>query len=497
MTGARLLPMLLLCSAVIAGVTVLRPALAQTPAASAPLPLSAEQVRQDLDALYDNLRQGHYDLFAYRDEEAYQAFYQGLRSAIAKPLDRAEAAALYQRLAAFGRIGHASTDAPAQEFVAHMRSGGRFVPLFARVETDGRIVLTRTADLSATVPAGAELIAIDGEPAIRWLNRLSELVSAERAYMAYARLEELLPALLWVTQRSDDPLPVRLRIAGRIVDTAIAPVSFAEFGAIGTAHPAARHGIDFRTRDARMLGDGIAYLRPGPFGALPGDGDTPIAAFEAFLAKAFAEFMAAGASDLILDLRNNSGGDNSFSDPMIAWFANKPFRFSSNFRLRASAPTKAQYDSIDPGMVGRDTTLARLIAAERSQPNGTRYPFEIALVPPRAGQRYTSRVWVLVNRHSYSNAASVAAIVQDYGFGTIIGEETADLPTTFASIVEFTLPNSGFRIAYPKSYFIRPSGDERIRGVVPDIALSRETVPTAEDAVLQAARLEIAKSRIP
>ncbi|MCR5879165.1 S41 family peptidase [Phenylobacterium sp. J367] len=187
----------------------------------------------------------------------------------------------------------------------------------------------------------------------------------------------------------------------------------------------------------------------------------------------------------MLDLRNNPGGDNGFSDPMVAWFADRPFRFASSFRLKASPQAKAWYrERLAKGEV--DPMLAALAEAEAAQPDGARYAFDLPLNPPRAEPRFAGKVYVLVNRHSYSNAASVAALIQDYGFGEVIGEETADVPTTYASVLQFALP-SGIVVTYPKSRIVRPSGDERLVGVLPDHPLEREPIATATDAVLDRA----------
>jgi C-terminal processing protease CtpA/Prc len=100
--------------------------------------------------------------------------------------------------------------------------------------------------------------------------------------------------------------------------------------------------------------------------------------------------------------------------------------------------------------------------------DGEQFAFELPYAHPREGSRFSGRVYALVNRHSDSNAAVVAAINQDYGFGVVIEEETADLPTTHASSVQFALPNTGIVVTYPKACFVRPSGDETVQGVLPD-----------------------------
>jgi hypothetical protein len=75
----------------------------------------------------------------------------------------------------------------------------------------------------------------------------------------------------------------------------------------------------------------------------------------------------------------------------------------------------------------------------------------IPLVEPREGRRFTGAVCLLINRQSYSNAVLVAAIAQDYGFATVIGEETADLASTFGAAEKFTLPGTGIEVSFPKA----------------------------------------------
>jgi len=79
----------------------------------------------------------------------------------------------------------------------------------------------------------------------------------------------------------------------------------------------------------------------------------------------------------------------------------------------------------------------------------------VPAVAPREGERFTGKVFVLIDRYSYSNAVNVAALVQDYKFGTVIGEETADMATTYGAMEQFTLPLTGLSVGYAKAYLIR------------------------------------------
>jgi len=94
---------------------------------------------------------------------------------------------------------------------------------------------------------------------------------------------------------------------------------------------------------------------------------------------------------------------------------------------------------------------------------------------------------VLVDRHSFSNATSVAALVQDYSFGTVLGEETADVASNYASVLYFDLPKTGITVTFPKSHFVRPNGRDDVSGVTPNVPLRRAPIGVADDVVLEEA----------
>ncbi|MGK6319080.1 S41 family peptidase [Sphingomonas sp. DT-204] len=468
--------------------------------ASAPGPgLPPEAVRSDLAFLYRGLQEAHFDLYAHRSRPDYDAYYRTLMATIRKPMDATAAAILFQKFVAYGRIGHARVNAPIGAFVSYLHGGGTMLPLFVRVDGD-RVLLTETADESGSLRAGTEVIAIAGEPIRRLLDRLAGYVSAERPYMAYAQMEESFPALLWMDRGPIPSVTVTARIAGRTVKVPVRALTLDQRTALVARFPTSELPVDFATREYKALDRGVAYLRPGPFynTEAASDGAAPsyeASSFRTFIDDSLRKVVASGATDLLIDLRNNPGGDNSFSDPMIAWFADRPFRFASSFMLKASAATKADYARQRAAGTAVDPDFQRQMDAEERQPNGTRYRYELPMVAPRPEPRFHGRVWVLINRHSYSNAASVAALVQDYRFGKVIGEETADVASNYASVQHFALPKTAITVTYPKSHFVRPSGRDEVAGVKPDYAIDRPSIAATEDVALNRA-LEIIGSEV-
>src|SRR5690606_31117311 len=129
----------------------------------------------------------------------------------------------------------------------------------------------------------------------------------------------------------------------------------------------------------------------------------------------------------------------------------------------------------------------RYEALYAAHPPGKRFEVEFPAVPPRKDARFDGPVYLLIHRHTYSTAAIVAALVQDYGFARILGEETSDLATTYGAMEHFTLTHTGIQVGFPKAYMVRPSGDTSARGVVPDLAIRTPPGDEAWGRVLQQA----------
>jgi C-terminal processing protease CtpA/Prc len=123
-------------------------------------------------------------------------------------------------------------------------------------------------------------------------------------------------------------------------------------------------------------------------------------------------------------------------------------------------------------------------------PDGTRFEADLGETLPRNDAlSYKGPVYVLVDRFSFSNAAIVAAIVQDYDFGTLIGEETSYVPSSCGAIHTFTLPHTEQTVVYSKACSIRPNGDTAMRGVVPDVLASDDLFTDADEILEKALAL--------
>ncbi len=450
---------------------------------------NGDPARADLDSLYRSLQSAHYDLFAHRSKPEYDALFRELSSRLPAAASRLDLIRAFQPFVAYGNIGHARLEFPIVEYVQAAGEGGTVLPFDIRVAGD-RVFVTHSYLQNSRIQPGVELLAFDDEPIGKVVERVSRYVSGERPYMVHAQLERFFPRWLWLDQGSIGELRVSARRGEESFVETIHGMPIGEVEPLKSEWTEALSG-----REVRFLDASTAYLRPGPFYNVDGGDSMDPASFRQFIDDAFRKILDAKPATLIIDVRDNPGGDNSFSDLMVAWFADRPFRFSDDFSIKASSEIRQQFEKQIAASTDEDGIVEQMYRAVKDRKDGEIVPIELPRVSPRP-ERFEGDVFLLVNRHSYSNAASLAGMLQDYGFAKIIGEETADLPTSYASSAQFTLPNSGIVVTYPKGYFVRPNGDESVRGAIPDFEIPAAVFLEGHDAVLRAAQAIAADANV-
>ncbi len=461
---------------------------AESPAAAEPL-VSVEDQRADFAALYAGLRANHYDLYARLDRKAYDRLYRRTLAGLEQPAPRLEVERRFQTFIAAGRVAHARIDYILPAFRAWRKQGGTQFPIPVRV-MGGHVLISQAPRTIPELGQGAEITAISGVPMRNLMRRIRANVSADDDYMSDSLIELDFAPWLWLELGPQKSFEVRLKGQAKPVT-----VQSMTRDQIAAEFPAKALDIDVTERVAKVYPGGVAYLRPGVFINLdPGADPYDTASFRRFIDGAFETYQRAGATRLIIDLRDNPGGHNAFSDPMIAWFATRPFHFFSQFRIKASvAAVQANAERLSAGEPGREASLLLQQAYAKARSPGDLVDLPSAEAQPRAGGRFTGAVYVLVNRRTYSNSVAVAALVQDYGFGKIMGEPTSDLATTFGAMEQFSLPRTGILVGYPKAYIVRPNASVAAKGVTPDLPITTPVFEGQDDPVLAEAMRRVSK----
>ena len=408
------------------------------------------QVREDLAYLRTSLEEAHYNLYAYTTKKEFDSIYSKVKKSINKDsLSLLEATSLFQNLISSVKNGHTEISFPGQAYGEYVYGGGTVFPLELAFEYNQALVRKNWSG-NDEILKGAAVIAINGMPMSTILSRIYPLISAERPYFKNTKIELFsFPRYYWQAFGAQQNFDVVIRNGQTTQEYRLKAVPALE------GYEMKRNETVMPERKLEFYGT-AAYLNPGNF-----SGEE--LKYRAFIDSAFIAIKKHDASNLIVDLRNNLGGEDSFSDYLVSYFADKPFTWASELTLKTSALLKEDIRK------NRDSTQAYWQEA-LSRKNGEQYSYELKMYPPQPAQkRFTGKVHVLINRQSHSQATVTAAQIQDYGFGTLVGEETAEYPTLYASVFRYQLPNTGVSVQVSKGQIVRVNGSTKEQGVVPDI----------------------------
>jgi C-terminal processing protease CtpA/Prc len=448
-----------------------------------PIKFSAQAVKQDFEFLNKTLEASHYSLYVNTKKEVFDKEYKKISESIKDSMTALQVFRLLQPFVALAQNGHCNIDlgmSVGDCYGAYLQNGGTVFPLTIYFSNNKVVVLNNFSNDSSII-SGDEIVSINGKPIEETLKGLYNMLSGENINYKKTVIDRFtFPRIYWVVYDRCDIINLGIRKKqGNIVQLKVNAIPAGVY-----EDKIAQQKSAFNSnREFRFINE-IAYLHPGEFFNA---GNSDISDHKAFEKGEFCHFIDSSfitmhnnkARNLIIDLRDNMGGDNSFSDYMVSFFATKEFSFCSKFLVKTSQMTKDFWKDVT------DSTVADLKRDIMTKENGSYFEANIQKKNPRNDSlNYNGNVYVLINRYSISNATGVASIIQDYKLGKLIGEETAELPTNYGAAHQFKLPNTQFIVMYPKAFIIRPNGDTSISGVIPDFKVE-DNIFTDKDEVLE------------
>lgn len=173
---------------------------------------------------------------------------------------------------------------------------------------------------------------------------------------------------------------------------------------------------------------------------------------------------------LIIDIRDNPGGNSKLADYLLSNIYNKPYKGSSKILIKRSQ----QYGDFMKGYFSWwfrpfVKSIKNLRDYYNTPINGVYENIKGSKNPLNVPHRFSGDVYLLMNSHTRSTALGFATVFKDYKIGKIIGEETNSEVNEFGDICPFDLPNSRLWVWCSTKRYIRPSGEMTKGGLKPDI----------------------------
>lgn len=445
---------------------------------------SKNQLKEDLEYLYSNLQQAHYNLFINTTKGKFDKAYEDINKSLADSMQLMDVYRSFQPFVALSKLGHCTMDYPfGRLYGEYIQNGANLFPFNIQIEKNKAFIKANFSN-NDSISKGDELLTVNDIPVQTIINKIYNYLSGESDYFKNTLIDYIsFPRLMWIVENTQKNYSISIKDKkGNIKTFTVNSVFAGDF-----EEKISNEQQVFQDNRIFKIIEDIAYIKPGPFMNALGNGNTSDvntfdnSEFVHFIDSSFTAISKGKYNNLIIDLRYNSGGSSTFSDEMVAYIANKPFKFCSKFEIKTSQLTKKYWNQVT------DTTLTELKKQILLHKDGETFVYEQSYHQPKAeAVKYKGKVYVLINRYSYSQATLTAALIQDYGFGVLIGETTADVSSSYGSIHQFELPHTKIAVSYPKAFVVRPNGDETLKGTDPDIKVETSLFDE-KDVILESA----------
>ena len=482
-----------------------------TPDSTAPSGADAMLRAADLQADAALLRRAyetlHPGLLRYNTPAQIEAAFGALEREFQQDRTLAQAFLAFSLFAAKVKCGHTYPNFFNQKKpVATALFQAPRLPFYFRWLGD-RMIVTRSFTSDKRIRAGTEVLTINGIPVAAILNRLKTVARADgnndAKRVAYLQVEgtsryeafDIYWPLFFPSSSGVATLSARGPAASRARTVTVPLVTYSDRLAVIEAAERPSAAKDAPIWDFRLLDDRLGYLRMPSWVLYNSTWN-----WKKFLDETFVALVAGGATDLVIDLRGNEGG-NDVGDVIVSHLITAPVPRQAVTRLvryRKVADDLAPYlDTWDPRF--KDWGSAAIDSTDRFYRLRRAADDDLGAVITPSLPRFAGRLWVLVGATNSSATFEFAQTIRQNQLGTLVGQPTGGNQRGINGGAFFflRLPRSGIELDLPLIGQFR-DGVWPDAGLQPDIfvAPTVNDIAQGRDSELNAVRARIRRATL-
>lgn len=389
------------------------------------------QLQSDFTLLKEALQREHAGLYRYKNEDDFTQLSDSLYRVLNHPMNQFEFSALIRFFLSFIGDGHTGCSLPS-ELMQYYAEHVRMFPVQLYFTGESAFVLCSNSN---GLPPETELLSIEGMPINDIRKTLFRYLSSDGKIETkkYWILNEIAFPFLysWVFGEKSNYTVTYKTQTGQIKNTQI-EADFLKGSCIPNRNNNSKYlQLEYNSGN-------VAVLTIGTFSSerLRHTNED----FVKFLQMTFKEVKNKKVKKLIIDLRNNSGGDDQYGALLYSYLTNKSFRYFASIESNTRKFTMNEH----PGL---------------------------GIQKPNADY-FKGKIIFLINGLSFSTTSDICAIAKSHRRGKFVGEETggAYYSNTSGETFQTTLPNSSISISIPKNMYSNSVKRTKYqdRGIIPD-----------------------------
>ena len=410
--------------------------------------LSKEQAIADIDSLVYTISEVHPEMFSACKQSEFLKMESDIKESIPDSVSTWEMYVMLQPLVVRMGDGHTSLSFPFNDVI---NENTPRIPMNMIVAADNKVKVAYSVD--NRIPAESEIVKINGITINEMFKKMLCYVSGESKARKTNMINEGFSALFFILY-SSDTYNIEYIEPGRNKASRI------ELKACTS-----KELIEWREKTQSVVSQPNDV--PYSFKIIP-EKNVAIMDFKSFVDSKYMESFADSMfttlrqnniKNLVIDVRENGGGNSQVGDVLLSYISQKPFCQFHKFLARVTPTTqRLMRGHLDTGWYYGEIS-------------------EKEFVQPKSSTEglYNGNVILLTSNHTFSSASSFAWAFKEFDMGKVVGEETGGMNVSFGDVVSYKLPNSGLAASISYKRFWQYGADENnIHGTIPDHIVSKE-----------------------
>lgn len=174
---------------------------------------------------------------------------------------------------------------------------------------------------------------------------------------------------------------------------------------------------------------------------------------------------------LVIDLRENGGGNSELGRYLLDYLTDKPYRMAGSSERKVSQQFKDHIE--DPEykqFYGGYEKYLKMPNGSLLELSGTSHK------PLDHAHKYHGRLCFLIGAYTFSSANMLAATIKDFKLSTLIGEPTGEPGNDYGELCDVKLPETNFICFTSTTFFARPNNNKSDnQAIIPDYLVKRDS----------------------
>ncbi|MEM6805802.1 MAG: S41 family peptidase [Bacteroidota bacterium] len=436
------------------------------------------QLQEELAILKRNLEEVHIGLYEYYPKSKLDSTFKAIDEGLLPEMSPMQFYRVLTPLLQFIANGHTAIRPP--EIYYQKRNAEDLMFPFAVHWQDGGLYVLRNLSQEESIRPGAQILSINGTAAPEIFKHLANQMTRDGYNQSLPETEAARAFTSFFAIYYGNPPRFDLKIKGITGEEEIYKLSALPLDSLRSIRKK-RYGsppkawyqngtnaytleVEGKTAIMTLRTFGKSWIRQNGL------------SYKKFFNTAFQEIEDKEIEHLIIDMRDNGGGDPEPTIKLFAHLHNEPFTFYEGiYTSTRKIPDKEHYKT--------NVSLLNFYLSLRTKKEGDIYRVKgVAGIKESkpALPYYQGKTYILTNANSFSATGEMTAILKEYKKGIFIGEEAGGNPNqnTSGVMMGMELPHSKIRVTMPLVLFkMNVNFENTGRGVIPDHIV----VPSLED----------------